>query len=336
MNKITNYQHRHFAHCESGVISLLLSHNGLSLSEPMVFGLAGALSFAFLPFLKMGNLPVIAYRMLPGHIIKNVPKRLGITYFRKRYKDADQAMDELDAFLENGQFVGIQTSAYFTTYFPPDMRFQFNAHNSIVFGKEGDEYLISDPVFEAPQRILAEDLKKARFPKGFVAPKGLVHYPVSVPTSVELEPVIRKSIKKTVNMMLHAPPYIGLKGIRQLANHVLKLAKKGDKVYTRHFLGNMVRMQEEIGTGGGGFRFIYAAFLQEIYQLMGIPLLLEASEKMTVSGDTWREFALACVKAVKRKGEEPDLPMIADLLRCCADAEREVFVQLNQLKKYKS
>jgi hypothetical protein len=333
MDKTIPYNHRHFAHCESGVISLLLEHHGLKLSEPMVFGLSGAMSFAFLPFLKMGNLPVVAYRMFPGHIIKKLPKILSIKPFRKRYKDQDIAMKELDAFLADGQIVGIQTSAYFTTYFPPDMRFQFNAHNSIVFGKQGEEYLISDPVFETPQRIHAVDLKKARFTKGLSAPKGLVHFPRLVPEKVDLEPLIRKSIRKTVNMMLHAPPFIGLKGIRQLANHVRHLPRKRDNVYTRHFLGNLVRMQEEIGTGGGGFRFIYAAFLQETHQALGLPLLSEASLKMTEAGDTWREYALACAKAVKQKSGTADLPLIASLLCRCADAEKEVFTMLKDLKK---
>jgi hypothetical protein len=42
----------------------------------------------------------------------------------------------------------------------------------------------------------------------------------------------------------------------------------------------IVRMQEEIGTGGGGFRFIYAAFLQEAGRLMGSTRLEEASRMM--------------------------------------------------------
>ena len=96
-----------------------------------------------------------------------------------------------------------------------------------------------------------------------------------------------------------------MKGIRQLANHVRHLPRKRDNVYTRHFLGNLVRMQEEIGTGGGGFRFIYAAFLQETHQALGLPLLSEASLKMTEAGDTWREYALACAKAVKQKAVQP-------------------------------
>ena len=336
METCSTFEHQHAAHCESGVISALLKHHGLELSEPMVFGLSSALSFAYLPFLRFGNMPLIAYRMYPGHIIKKLPTLLGVEYFRKRYRysDPQQAMDELDGFIENGHVAGIQTSAYFTPYFPPEMRFQFNAHNAIVIGKQNGQYLISDPVFEKIQRIAIQDLRKARFARGLMAPKGLVHFPLQVPSSVELEPLIRKSIKKTVNMMLRAPLFIGLRGIKKLAGHILKLGRRSDKVHMRHFLGNIVRMQEEIGTGGGGFRFIYAAFLQEAYQVLGIPLLQKASLQMTDAGDAWRNFALACAKAVKRTDQEIDLPMIAQLLNHCGALERELYLSLKTLKHH--
>ena len=329
------FEHRHYAHCESGVLSSMLTHHGLTLSEPMVFGLAGALGFAYLPIVRLGNMPMIAYRMFPAHMIKKLPPRLRVKYFRKRYSDSSRAMVELDDFLARGQVVGIQMSVFFAPYFPPEMRFPFNAHNAIVIGKENGEYLISDPVFDEIQRITVQDLEKARFAKGVLAPKGLVHFPLQLPVEVDLEPIIRKSIRKTANMMLHAPPYIGLKGINQLAAKICSLPKKHDKKYIRHFLGHMVRMQEEIGTGGGGFRFIYAAFLQESNQLLDIPVLEEASQQMTEAGDAWRVFALACARAVKRKEEVVDLENIAGLLRRCGEIEKNIYLLLKTLKKYK-
>jgi hypothetical protein len=333
LDPISNFEHQHFAHCETGVMSTLLKHNGLQMSEPMVFGLSGAICFAYLPFLKMGNMPVVSYRMFPGHIVKNFPQRLGVDYFRKTYKDQDLAMKELDDLVENGQLVGLQTSAYFTTYFPPEMRFQFNAHNIIIIGKEGDEYLVSDPVFDHIERIKTADLKKARFARGLSAPKGLVHYPLKSPSSINLKKLFRKSIKKTVHMMLYAPlPWIGIKGINHLSRHILKLARKPNSKYTRHFLGNVVRMQEEIGTGGGGFRFMYAAFLQEAHNALELPVLKEASEKMTAVGDQWRQFALECAKIVKRREAKVELPEIAQFLRRCGDSEKQIYRMLKKVK----
>jgi Domain of unknown function (DUF4872)/Butirosin biosynthesis protein H, N-terminal len=330
------FEHRHYAHCESGVLSALFRHHGLDLSEPMVFGLSGALGFAYLPFLRLGNMPLIAYRMFPAHLIKKLPRRLRVDYFRKRYSDAGQAMAELDDFLARGQIVGIQMSVFFAPYFPPEMRFPFNAHNAIVIGRENGDYLISDPVFDEIKRIASRDLQKARFAKGLLAPRGLVHFPLQLPSSIDLEPAIRISIKKTVNMMLHAPPFIGLKGIQRLAADITSLPEKHEQKFIRHFLGHLVRMQEEIGTGGGGFRFLYAAFLQEAYQLLGIRLLQEASRQMTAAGDAWRVFALACAKAVKHKQQAVDLTAIADLLRQCGEAEKELYLLLKTLKRHKT
>jgi hypothetical protein len=314
-------------------MSTLLKYKGLELSEPMVFGLSGAICFAYLPFLKMGNMPLVSYRMFPGHIVKKFPQKLGVEYFRKTYKDQDQAMAELDEFLARRQLVGLQTSAYFTTYFPPEMRFQFNAHNIIIIGKDADEYLVSDPVFDHLERIKAADLKKARFAKGFSAPKGLVHYPIDIPDRIDLKRLIKQSIKKTVHMMLHAPlPWIGIKGINHLARKVARLSREQNDRYTRHFLGNIVRMQEEIGTGGGGFRFMYAAFLQEAHKTLDMPVLKEASDKMTAAGDSWRMFALECAKVVKNQKAKVDLPEIAQILRTCGESEKQIYRMLKTVK----
>ena len=40
------FEHRHAAHCESGVISNLLRHHGVPMTESLAFGLASGLSFA--------------------------------------------------------------------------------------------------------------------------------------------------------------------------------------------------------------------------------------------------------------------------------------------------
>jgi hypothetical protein len=330
---IPDFQHQHFAHCESGVMSALLKTKGVALSEPMVFGLSGALCFAYLPFLKFGNMPLVSYRMFPGHIVKKFPKQLGMDYLRRTYRDPNAAMTELDEFLAQGQPVGLQTSAYFTTYFPPEMRFHFNAHNVIIIGKEDDEYLVSDPVFDRIQRIKSADLKKARFAKGFSAPKGIAHYPVGPGVAFDLNKLIIKAIRKTVHMMLYAPlPWIGIKGINYLARRVARLGRNSDPRYARLFLGNVVRMQEEIGTGGGGFRFMYASFLQEAHDITGLAVLREASTKMTEAGDAWRQFALACANVVKSKGSAVDSEPIAQSLRDCGECERRIYQMLKSVK----
>ena len=91
-------------------------------------------------------------------------------------------------------------------------------------------------------------------------------------------------------------------------------------------------MQEEIGTGGGGFRFMYAAFLQEAGRLLGSAPREEASRMMTEAGDRWRLFALACARVCKGKRAAIDADEIARLLRECAALEKLVYELLKSAK----
>ncbi len=333
MDKQNAFQHKHFAHCESGVMSLMMTHHGLPLSEAMVFGLSGALMFAYIPFVKLGGMPLIAYRSRPKSIIRGLQKNLGIRMQMHTFSNPRKGMAKLDNLLQQGQIVGAQSSVFWLPYFPPEMRFHFNAHNLIIYGKKGNQYLISDPVFETSQRCPAKDLEKARFVRGMMAPKGLLYYPLHIPRDIDYKKVLPMVIRKNAKAMLKTPvPIAGIRGIRALAKNIAKLSTK-DPRWAKLFLGHIVRMQEEIGTGGAGFRFIYASFLQEAGAILNNQGLENASEMMTAAGDQWREFALLAVKGIrKKKGEQIDFIALQEKLNRVTDAEAEVYQTLLDIK----
>ena len=322
---MTFAHHRHAAHCESGVMSNLFSHHGMPISEAMTFGLSSALSFAYLPFIKLSGLPLIAYRQPPKSIIKGLAKRLGAEFRFETFRSPAAGQARLDELLAQGQVVGLQTSVYWLPYFPEDMRFHFNAHNILVYGKEGDDYLISDPVTEQTVRCAAAALSRARFAKGVLAPKGLL-YTLVKPGQLTLTAAdARKAILKTCRVMQAPIPIIGVRGIRMLANKVAKLDPTAPA--SALYVGHIVRMQEEIGTGGAGFRFLYAAFLQEAAALSGLEILAEFAERLIAIGDEWRAFALAAARMVKgRDAMHPQT--LADMLRGLAEQEKGFFRDL--------
>ena len=325
---MSKFEHAHAAHCESGVMSSLLRHHGMPLSEAMVFGLANALTFAYLPFLKLGGMPLIAYRSMPKSIIKTLTKNLKLSMKLETFSNQQKGEERLDALLAEGKIVGLQSSVFWLPYFPIEMRFHFNAHNLLVFAKEAQEYHISDPVFEHTVTCQQKALTKARFVKGVMAPKGLLYYLESAPKQRDLKPIIIKNIKKTAKTMLRTPvPIAGLRGVNYLAKSILKLQAK-DIRYAKLFLGHIVRMQEEIGTGGAGFRYIYASFLQESALLFDNDATLkEASKLMMQVGDLWREFALMIAKAIKSKEPLP-LQQIAQKLLSISQEEAKVYEKM--------
>ena len=240
-------------------------------------------------------------------------------------------MRALDEALSAGQLVGLQTSVFWLPYFPKEMRFHFNAHNLLVYGKDGGDYLISDPVFETVQRCAAADLQRARFAKGALAAKGLMFTLEKQPENAEtlafrLPQLLRRAIRKNAKHMLAPVFFVGVRGIRTVAKRIAALGSRSEHD-AKLYLGHLVRMQEEIGTGGAGFRYLYAYFLEQAAQVCADSAFQAASERMTAIGDQWRAFAARCVKQC-RKPDPQGYAKLAAELRAIADAEEALWREL--------
>lgn len=325
---VAPFRHLHAAHCESGVTASLLSNSGFEISEPMVFGIGSGIFFFHAPFLKVMGIPLTSYRTYPLAIFKKTCRRLGVRYRRKRFFNRARGMRALDALVEEGIPIALQANMYWLSYFPREFRFQFNGHNLIVIGRRGADYVVSDPVLEAPVTCPAEALARARFARGPLSPRGLVYYLVSVPKTPDVTATIREAIQDSCRAMLRTPvPFAGVRGIRYLAGQVRRwpeTLKSPERA--KLYLANIVRMQEEVGTGGGGFRFMYGAFLQEAGERLRHEPLLRASEMMTSAGDLWRRFAEAAALVCKERHEgRVSFESMADMLVEIAAAEAGVF-----------
>ena len=326
-----DFPHRQAAHCETGVTSNLLAFYGHQVSEAMVFGIGGGLFFCYMPWLRLGSLPLITFRTLPGLVFKRATRRLGLGIELRRFRAPGPAMAELDALLARGIPVGCLTGAWWLPYFPPALRFHFNAHNIVVYGKEGDNYLISDPVADRPVVCPAADLAKARFALGPMAPHGKMYHVTHVPPRLDLAPAIVKGIKDTCFSMLRLPIPVGVRGERFLARRLVGWPAKLGAETAAHWLGTLIRMQEEIGTGGAGFRFIFAAFLQEAAAVLDKPALLELSNRMTAIGDHWREFAVLAARHCKGRAAPGDsYATLAAVLDECGRREEVLYRDLRQ------
>jgi hypothetical protein len=332
-----DYQHIQAAHCENGVTTSLLRHNGVSkITEPLAFGIGSGLFFIYIPFMKINNGPAIAFRTQPGLIFKRTCRSLGIPVTRKKFSSREEAAKVLEECLQAGQPVGCQVGVYYLTYFPKEYRFHFNAHNIIVFGKEEDRYLISDPVMETATSLSSYELERVRFAKGAFAPRGQLYYPSERKTVTDAQMciAIKTGIGRNVRDMLYIPGNIaGVRGIRYTAKKIRKWRQQLGLEKAGSYLAQLVRMQEEIGTGGGGFRFIYGAFLQEAFAYIPIDELPEISRKFTRTGDLWRTAAVQAAGIYKgRLGSQQDFNVMSDYLLEIADLEKQAFTALSKIK----
>jgi hypothetical protein len=335
--KIKNFNHIQTAHCENGVATSLLRYHGLDfMSEPLAFGLGVGLFYIHLPFLKINNGPAIAFRTMPGEIFKRASRSLGIKIARKKFRSMASAQAFLDQKVDEGVPIGCQVGVFHLVYFPKEYRFHFNAHNIIVYGKEDGRYLVSDPVMETVTSLSRAELEDVRFARGPLAPKGHVYFPVNVPKvgDEQLRKAVKVALKKNAWWMSQIPVgCIGSTGFKHTANHIRKWREKLGPKQGGLNLGQIVRMQEEIGTGGGGFRFIYAAFLEQAAEILQDERLSRLSEQVTKSGDLLRSSAVRMAAVYKgRKTEQQHFNEVADGFEAVGALEQEIFSELYKMK----
>ena len=332
-----DFKHIQAAHCENGVTTNLLKSSGVNqITEPLAFGIGSGLFYIYIPILKVNNGPAIAFRTMPGLIFKRTCKALEIAIVRKTFSSKQKAQQFLDLKLSEGRPVGCQVGVFYLSYFPKEYRFHFNAHNIIVYGKENDQYLISDPVMEKVTNLSSYELERVRFAKGSLAPRGQIYFPKenSLVTDAQICKGIKSGISRNVRDMLRIPgPIAGVSGIKYTANKIKKWRTDLGIEKAKLYLAQLVRMQEEIGTGGGGFRYIYAAFLQEAHQYLPNDKLLEISQQFTQSGDLWRNSAVQAAGIYKgRLSSQNDFDCMGDYLLEIAELEKAAFTGLSKIK----
>ena len=334
--------HQPAAHCENGAISTLLRYYGVELSEPMIFGLASGLFFVHLPFIKMSGMPVTAFRTFPGVLFKRITKQLGIKTATHRYLTKEGAMKALDRVLVDEKTpVGCVVGMFELPYLPPEYRFRFNGHNICIIGRDDKtgDYSVLDSNATQKVTISREDLIKVRFATGGTYPlMGQMYWIKQMPEQLpDLKPIILKAIHKTCWFMVSQPdfiPYAGANGILYLSRRIRQWEQTMGVRRAKLNLAQVIRMLEEIGTGGAGFRFVYGAFLQEAAEKTGLDCLNDYSRRITEIGDLWRDFAYKASRIIKKRaGEHYTYDDLGDLLQSIGSQEKVFFKELDQTVK---
>jgi Domain of unknown function (DUF4872)/Butirosin biosynthesis protein H, N-terminal len=335
MNKIP-YQHKMAAHCETGTIAGILNYNGLSLTEPMIFGIASGIFFGYMKMPSF-DFPIFFVRTRPGEIRKKISKRLGIVFYSKKYKKPEDAQLELDQLLEKNIPVVIKVDFFYMNYLKPWMRVHNNAHFITVIGKNDSNYYISDCYYQDVAEIDAQTLSKARFAGGMESPKGFMCYPTLIPKEIDFEKNIMLGIKNAASNMLKIPlPFLGVKGINRFGTKVMdwpNLAR--DMEHLSHQVMKINVLLEDQGTGGGGFRFMYATFLRQAAELLKNEELLEFSKRMMKIGDSWRNVSVTAIRMNKDKDfSQNRFQELSNLIMDCGKAEKIFFNDLYQFAKH--
>lgn len=329
------YNHKMYAHCESGAVTAQINHAGMEISEPMVFGVSGGLFFGYFKLPTL-DFPTFVLRNQPGKIRTAVQKRLNLSIASQKNKDPDQAMAALDVLLDQNIPVAVQVDFFYMDYIPAYARAHFNAHFVNVVGKKGSKYLISDSYYPGIAELDEEALKVARSVKGPFAPAGFQFHVSGVNPQVDFRKGIVKGIQQACFYMLKLPvPFMGIRGIRKFGDKILTwpdLCRDVDELSHQIMMIHVIL--EDRGTGGGGFRYLYASFLKESAERLQNEELDELAKEMMSNGDSWREISLFVARTGKKRDLGKDrLGELRKMIHERADVEKELFTRLSRLAK---
>ena len=110
-----------------------------------------------------------------------------------------------------------------------------------------------------------------------------------------------------------------------------KVTKGNEKA--SFYLGQILRMAEDFGTGGAGFRYIYGAFLKEAAELFDNKDLFEASDMMGKTANRWREFTYISARNCKNRSKpEEDYGRLGDMMLEIANMEEAVYKKLKKIQ----
>lgn len=306
MKTIPGFEHKVASHCETGTLKNLVSFAGMEISEPMVFGLGSGPMFIYLFFAKgPSTLPLIGLRNRPGNVFKFVGKLCGIDFRYEKFCRSRDALARAHHWIDQGIPVGISVDMFYMKYLPEFLRVHAPSHFIVLLGRDEEGYAVSDPYHVDIGHLRREDLEAAMDTHAPLARDNFLITVRGVPARVDWKRAAKKAMNKTVNVMLMPPgvrhlfPFLGIQGMKLYARKVLQWPDKYQgHVLREGILFNAVGFEDQ-GTGGGAFRLMYGAFLQEVASLFGSSELEAMAESMIEHGQDWRRLSRKLIEIGK-------------------------------------
>jgi hypothetical protein len=281
-------------HCASTSICNMANFHGLGLSEAMCFGIGAGLGIWYLDYPGMPLSRLVHVRS--ADIEAQFFNRIGIPFSWQQFKNPKNAEQALCRSLDKGLPAIVQTDIYYLPYYNSSTHFP--GHDITVWGYDSSErvFFITDTEREQILCVPFESMREALYAKGgFFIMKGNQFAPESLTMPSDMPWVIRKTISHNSSVILSdGYDYQGIAGLEKWMREITSWSEFSDWQWIARFAYQVI---EKRGTGGGGFRLMYADFLKEAEAYVPEIASRSLSQKMREAGHAWTELALALKQA---------------------------------------
>ncbi|MFF7409774.1 BtrH N-terminal domain-containing protein [Streptomyces lydicus] len=314
-------------HCETTALGVLLRHQGLELSEPMLFGLGSGLSFIYWDSKNMG-FPFLGGRVKPFDLTRNLATRLGLELLVQETTSPRRAWENVVAPLDAGHPVGLQLDSYYLDYF--GSKVHFGGHVVAMYGYDDhNAYLVDTEQQGGAVSTSLTGLAQARAARGPMTAKHR-SFTLAAPRNLHSpRDQIIPAITACADAFLNPPiANLGHRGIEKAGKLVRTWLLRTDD--PQRDLPQAALLMEKAGTGGALFRNLYRDFLGECAQLLDSSHLRTGHGLYTEAATLWTEVA-ALIAEAGESGEVQCLVQAGALLFDLSRIEREAMQALSCL-----
>lgn len=284
MPELDHFPHSVGAHCSSTSVQNVLRYDGVGLSEAMVFGLGSGLGFFYLHDPDASPTHRFNGRAadLEGNFYRHVGRPLP---WAEQWSPREMAQA-----IAAGRPVLAQTDIYYLPYYRPQVH--FIGHGIVITGidLQAQTAVVADIADEQPIRL---DLAHLHEAMGHEAPPLLQPYRWAAAPPLDASPVtadaLRRAIGATCRYMLTPPsPVEGVPAMAVMAAQLPAWAAAPDWAWCARFGYQSI---EKRGTGGGGFRHLYADFLAEAEAYLPQLASVDGVARFHTLGEQWSAVA---------------------------------------------
>ncbi|MET7336097.1 BtrH N-terminal domain-containing protein [Nonomuraea sp. NPDC005650] len=327
MTKVKDVDTRGAQHCETTALGVLLRHQGIDLSEPMLFGLGSGLSFIYWDGRNM-DFPFLGGRVKPFELTRNLATRLGLELLVQETTSPRRAWENVAAPIDAGHPVGLQLDSYHLDCF--GSKVHFGGHVVAMYGYDDhDAYLVDTDQQGGAVSTSLTGLAQARAARGPMTAKHR-SFTLTAPRALPSpQDQIVPAITACADAFLNPPiANLGHRGIEKAGKLVRTWLQRTDT--PQRDLPQAALLMEKGGTGGALFRNLYRDFLAECGQLLDSGHLRTGHGLYTEAAGLWTEVAALITKAGE-SGDAQSLVQAGTVLCDLSRIEREAMQALSRL-----
>lgn len=327
MAEVEGIDARGMRHCETTALGVLLRHQGLDLSEPMLFGLGSGLSFIYWDSKNM-DFPFLGGRVKPFELTRNLAGRLGLDLQVQETGSPRRAWENVTALVDAGSPVGLQLDSYHLDYFASKVH--FGGHVVALYGYDDhDAHLVDTEQQGGAVSTSLTSLARARAARGPMSAKHRSFTLTAAGDPPSPRDRIIPAVTACADAFLHPPiANLGHRGIETAGKRVRTWLRRTD--HPERDLPQAALLMEKAGTGGALFRNLYRDFLAEGAELLGSDRLRTGHTLYSEAATLWTQVA-ALIEKAGSSGEEQHLHQAGTILGDLARVEHEAMRALSHL-----